>query len=406
IPVGAFVQPISTRQPPSIPSSPTKEPRPSTPAEGATARGTSDRDLPPMFQSLPTVFVDCESDSLTEIQHVKKAPFSRHLPVYASWSNFSRFQPWTDITPSISDSLRSFQRHEQSCLLADDPPPASAHVEAPAHQAGRRGQRKFLEWKPDQIDSNMVRQNAHAIKSVANPLSKPRAIGTAGRITASRETTAKTKKTSARAQTIPVESAPALQGTSTNSDVLTRRTRNASVSVSLSKKPRYRRPSVPARTSFQNICKPAISANPKTERISSCVNRQQVTSRKPSGYDVKKCYVHDPPPEAKSTLLGAVNGPLPSSSNSVAPTNSKSVELALLQQLGQWRAARFGLRSRTDPHITSTTSRSSAFSTANGWSSKFQSTVSVAVSEHVDFSAIHPGPPPPVFEQSFMDDDL
>ncbi|GAA56563.1 hypothetical protein CLF_111108 [Clonorchis sinensis] len=477
IPSEASVQPVSNRQP-CIPCSPTKEPRPSTPAEGATARGTSDRDLPPMFQSLPTVFVDCESDSPTEIQHVKKAPFSRNLPVYASWSNFNRFQPWTDIVPSISDSLRSFQQHEESCLLADDPPPTGAHVggsftrvralvypagsaaivgirilisppTAPAHQARGKGQRKFLDWKPDQIDSNMVRQNAHAIKAVAIPLSKPRAVGAANRITASRETAAKTRKTSARAQTIPVESAPALQGTSTNSDVLTRRMRNASVSVSLRKKysailerviktlgcgngrstvsilqlnwdnnnavnfskfsvhdaieePRYRRPSVSARTS--NCRKPAIAANQKMEPSPSCVNRHQATSRKPYSHDVEKCYVHGPPPETKPTLPGAVNGPVPSSSNSGAPTHSKSVEHALLQQLGQWRAARFGLRNRTDPHITSTASRSSAFSTANGLSAQFQSTVSVTVPEHVDFSAIHPGPPPPVVERSFMDD--
>ncbi|TGZ74731.1 hypothetical protein CRM22_000786 [Opisthorchis felineus] len=399
IPSEASVHPISNRQP-GIPSSPTKEPRPSTPAEGATARGPSDRDLPPMFQSLPTVFVDCESDSLMEV-HVKKAPFSRNLPVYASWSNFNRFQPWTDIVPSISDSLRSFQQHEKSCLLADDPPPAGVHVEAPTHQAGGRGQRKFLDWKPDQIDSNMVRQNARAIKAVTIPLSKPRALATAGRITASRGTTAKARKTSARAQTIPVESTPALQGTRANSDVLTRRTRTASVSVYLRKKTRFRRPSVSARTSFPNVRKPAIADNPKMEPSSSRVNRQQETSRKPYSHDVEKCYVHGPPPETRPTLLGAVNGSLPSSSNSVIPTNSKSVEHVLLQQLGQWRAARFGLRSRTDPHITS---RSSAFSTANGWSSQFQSAVSVAVSEHVDFSAIHPGPPPPVVERSFMDD--
>ncbi|CAL8104106.1 unnamed protein product [Calicophoron daubneyi] len=108
-----------------------KEPRPSSPAEGAVdvshpnQIGKSAGSL-----SMPTIFIDglAEFDDDKDTTH----PYRFTEPLYASWSNFLHNTISSGFGWSVSDSLQSFEQHEASCrsptLSKLEVPPTAAHT--------------------------------------------------------------------------------------------------------------------------------------------------------------------------------------------------------------------------------------------------------------------------------------
>ncbi|KAA3677383.1 uncharacterized protein DEA37_0009608, partial [Paragonimus westermani] len=387
------------------------EARPTSPAEGSPGHRSLDQyagkiSSGPIFKSMPTILVDCESEASTDISRAKrKSPVDickNHLS--ASWSNFARKSPYHGSQPSVSDSLLSFQRHEASCLSMVDPPLETSTF-------------AVKEAKPDRMDANMVQKNAHTIRSVA--------VGQLmHRKTPSNNPTVAQRSWKLTGSVRPPMSRPVSHSRDPlHTDALVSTTQN------VSKTKQLQRASVPVcctkRSQYHHI---SASRDRKPRRPADLISDKE--SARSNGHSnenmgqkrLKKTYTATPSSNisAKRTSLFKTPSTLPQSptsrstvahvpvSHSLIHISPANLEQSLREKLSQWRSSRLGLR---DPSHRSQSSEqlslqptvvlevTSSVSSNHEYSSTIQSSV-----DRVDFASVHPGIPPAVMERPFEDD--
>ncbi|KAF5401961.1 hypothetical protein PHET_04794, partial [Paragonimus heterotremus] len=402
------------------------EARPSSPAEGSPRHRSLDQypgkiGSGPIFKSMPTILVDCESEASTDIcQGKRKSPMDACKDrLSASWGNFDRKSPYHGSQPSISDSLLSFQRHEASCSSVVDPPLEARNfgIKGSAHPLDQTGVLPFLDAKPDRVDANMVQKNAHTIRSVVvdqlmhrkGPSNNPTVAQRPWKWIGSVRSPVSRSVNHSRD---PPHTEPVVVATQNVSKV--KQVQRASVPMCNTKKSQNHHPTAsrdrkPRRPADLIYGKESTRSNGHSSgNIGQRRSQKTSTAAPSSNISTKRTSVPKTSLSLSQPSTNRSTAAYVPASHSLVHISPATLEQSLREKLSQWRSSRLGLR---DASYTSPSSEqlslqptvvlevTSSVGSNHGYSSAIQSSV-----DRVDFASVHPGPPPTVVERPFEND--
>ncbi|CAH8469632.1 unnamed protein product [Dicrocoelium dendriticum] len=359
IPPGSFFSNLTTTsKSPGSEGNVANEPRPSTPAEGALTPTPHQRifkstpgDRAP-FQSMPTIYVDCASETPTDVYHPHSPTMSkRKHTLYASWSNFTRKPPLGHAQPSPSESLLSFQHHEASCLFLSDPQ-VNIH---PLRKDQRSQDHQFPQGRFDHVNMVTIMNNTHATRSVINR-QETRGVfqpsGPHGRGQQSNVSIPKWASDPSKS-TCPETVDPAPTNSRKRPKVPHRRQQTVPVAGTSNTKVQSRHASGPCHDRVSRLVEAVHVRRTAQYHDTSCiaVSQQANTTLSPperpsraahnamtaSG---RQTYLMQPP------NIKTESGSLP---GALLASDSLSVQQSLSEQLSRWRADRLGFRHTSRP---------------------------------------------------------
>ncbi|VDP76276.1 unnamed protein product [Echinostoma caproni] len=415
-----------------------KTPRPTSPADGVVFGTVQQRPITNLrdlkltpYASMPVIYVDCDMDSQL-IEPLQKPTPSRSVrgALYASWGSFTRDPlPPVNDPSSLSDSLRSFQRHEASCFLLDE---TVDPILIPVRQSPTPvPRREFLNQSPNRVTAVDVKQNALAIHSVTRTSedhkrhlgnrpdekagvnrrvwdghSSTRSVGTnrggASHRLLTRALAATARRVNPSRDT--VRSSPPDPLELAMSNVTLEEVRHIRDSSSHKRKSQPKNANRVVNSRYLST-RARVQSSPRRTDASGARRGTNSTTRTATS----TAAIKDQVPSSATTTV-----PRPYSNRHPGPgvtsflhSSSGSFEQSLREKLQHWRAVRLGvpvtsvpsgLSQRNPDEVAAASSRQVTSSSCVG------GTCSASMVERVSFASVQPGPPPMLIERNADDD--